>query len=64
MSKANYELRESIRKALREYLRTEGCSCCEDTPAHVEALHQLGDLLSALPYSDNSGHDFDKPCRE
>ena len=47
-----------VRDALRAYVRSEGCSCCEDTSSHDEAAERLAKLLDVPAYPDGSGYDF------
>ncbi len=49
-----------IRRAFADYVASEGCSCCQDRPAHEEAAERLGKLLRVAKYSDGSGRDFYK----
>lgn len=51
---------QDIRRALADYIASEGCSCCRDTEAHDEAAERLGKLLGIPKYSDGSGRDFVK----
>lgn len=50
--------RERIRHLVARYIRTEGCSCCQDVDAHREAGDALGAALGALRFSDDSGVDW------
>lgn len=47
-----------IRRAVADYIKSEGCSCCQDRDAHKEASERLGKLLKVKKYSDGSGRDF------
>jgi hypothetical protein len=49
-----------IREAVADYMRSEGCSCCEDIEAHEQHKARLAKLLNVEPYSDGSGYDFQK----
>ena len=51
-------LRHLIRKALADYMASEGCSCCERHDAHQEAADELAKLLNVPKYKDGSGRDF------
>jgi hypothetical protein len=53
-------LTAAIRTALADYMRSEGCSCCEDTDTHKEAGARLAKLLRVPRYKDGSGYDFDR----
>lgn len=48
----------AIRTAVADYMRSEGCSCCENTHAHAEHKETLAKLLDVNPYDDGSGYDF------
>lgn len=47
-----------IAKAFAEYVRTEGCSCCQDVDGHKEAEKVLAKLLKCPKYHDGSGYDW------
>lgn len=47
-----------LRRAVADYMRSEGCSCCSDTEAHERHARRLGKLLKVPEYEDGSGHDF------
>lgn len=49
-----------IRKAVADYMRSEGCTCCQDYDAHKEHAARLGKLLRVPKYKDGSGYDFSK----
>lgn len=55
-----------IRKAIANYMRSEGCSCCEDLDAHEKDEKIIAELLNVPKYDpkyDNgSGYDFDIFC--
>jgi hypothetical protein len=51
---------KSIRTAVADYMRSEGCSCCRDTEAHFKHGEALGKLLRVKKYPDGSGYDFKK----
>lgn len=53
-------LRKKLRKALAEYMWSEGCSCCESTDNHAEHKETLAKLLNVPKYPDGSGYDFDR----
>lgn len=46
-----------IRKAVANYMYSEGCGCCE-SPNHDEHKAALGKLLKVKKYKDRSGYDF------
>ena len=51
---------EEIRENVANYMRSEGCSCCQDIDEHKQNKAKLAELLNVPPYSDNSGFDFSK----
>lgn len=59
MATTRIELKE-IRKAVADYMRSEGCSCCRDTDAHELNAARLAKLLRVPCYPDGSGFDFQK----
>lgn len=52
------EFRREVRRAVADYMHSEGCECCRDTDAHKEHAARLAKLLRVEPYSDSSGFDF------
>lgn len=49
-----------IRRAVADYMQSEGCSCCRDTEAHEKHAAVLAKLLRVKKYADSSGYDFSK----
>ena len=49
-----------IRSAIADYMKSEGCSCCQDTDKHDKAKERLAKLLRVPKYKDGSGYDFGK----
>ncbi len=47
-----------IRQAIADYMKSEGCSCCENIDAHDSAEKLLAELLDVPMYDDESGYDF------
>lgn len=47
-----------IRKAIANYMRSEGCGCCRDTAAHEKHEETIAKLLNVPMYKDGSGYDF------
>ena len=52
------QLLAELRKAVADYMSSEGCSCCQDVDAHKEHEKRLAELLSIPPYDDGSGYNF------
>lgn len=48
----------ALRRAVADYMRSEGCSCCQDVDAHEQHKAALAKLLSVPKYKDGSGYDF------
>ncbi len=51
---------EDIRRALADYMRAEGCSCCRKVEKQNEARARLAKLLHVPLYDDRSGYDFNQ----
>lgn len=49
-----------IRRAVADYMRSEGCSCCRNTEDHKKHEAVLAKLLGVPKYKDGSGYDFGK----
>ena len=49
-----------LRRAVADYMDSEGCSCCRDIPAHEIHTKRLAELLDVPIYKDGSGYDFYK----
>lgn len=48
----------ALRRALADYMRSEGCDCCSDRNAHADHKRVLAELLDVPPYKDGSGYNF------
>lgn len=46
-----------IRKAIANYMRSEGCGCCKGSD-HEEHEETIAKLLNVPMYKDGSGYDF------
>lgn len=57
---SNRKTLSDIRTAVADYMRSEGCSCCQDTEAHKEHKARLAKLLHVAKYEDQSGFNFPK----
>lgn len=51
---------EAIRRAVADYMRSEGCSCCRNQEKHEDAQRRLAGLLDVPMYDDGSGYDFNR----
>lgn len=54
------KFRKQVRQAIADYMRSEGCSCCQNIKAHEEHTNILGKLLKVKKYDDGSGYNFSK----
>lgn len=52
------DFKSEVRQVIADYMRSEGCSCCQDIKAHSEHEKRIAELLDVAPYSDNIGFDF------
>lgn len=52
--------RRALRKAVADYMNSEGCSCCQNVDAHEKHKAELARLLHVPKYPDGSGYDFSK----
>jgi hypothetical protein len=52
------KFRRRVRRAVADYMRSEGCSCCRDNERHEKAEKRLAKLLEVPMYDDWSGYDF------
>ena len=50
---------EIIRRAVADYMYTEGCGCCRSAD-HDQIRERLALLLEVPKYSDGSGRDFNQ----
>lgn len=49
---------EQVRRALADYMYSEGCGCCRNHEAHDKNKARLGELLGVPKFDDDSGYDF------
>ena len=49
---------EEIREAVANYMRSEGCSCCQNEVAHERHIKRLAELLDVSKYEDGYGYNF------
>jgi hypothetical protein len=54
------QFRNAVRKAVSNYMKSEGCSCCRNIEDHKKNEAELARLLNVPKYSDGSGYDFTK----
>jgi hypothetical protein len=59
LRRAVSKLRVEVRRAVADYMRSEGCSCCQ-APGHDLHEKRLGKLLKVPKYDDGSGYNFAK----
>ena len=53
------KFKKEIRKAIADYMASEGCNCCEGVD-HNKHKGILANLLNVPRYGDDSGYDFRK----
>lgn len=51
---------DTVRRAVADYISSEGCSCCQNVNEHKKHAEALGKLLLVDQYSDKSGYNFNK----
>jgi len=49
-----------VRRAVANYIRSEGCGCCGDYEVHKQDEDRLGEVLCVPKYKDGSGRNFSK----
>ncbi len=49
---------DELRKLFSDYVKTEGCSCCQDEVPHSIAAAGIAELLGFEKYKDGSGYNF------
>jgi len=54
----NREEIAAIRRAVADYMYSEGCSCCRNIEAHDEHKAVLAKMLKVPQFADKSGYDF------
>ncbi len=52
------ELKDKLRNAIADYMKSEGCDCCRNQNAHDVAEKEIAELLDVPKYNDNSGYNF------
>lgn len=50
--------KKKLRQAVADYMRSEGCSCCQNVEDHRKHAEILAKLLNVKKYSDGSGYNF------
>lgn len=48
----------NIRRAVADYMSSEGCTCCQNVEAHEKHEAILAKLLHVPKYDDGSGYNF------
>lgn len=56
--RALVRIRQMLRRAVADYMASEGCSCCRDRKSHEKHEAALAKLLRVPMYADKSGYDF------
>ena len=57
-SKEALAFRRITRRAVADYMDSEGCSCCQDVQGHEAHKEALAKLLHVKKYPDGSSYDF------
>lgn len=52
--------RADIRRAIADYMQSEGCGCCGDREAHKAHEATLAKMLGVKKYADGSGYDWSR----
>lgn len=52
--------RKAIRRAVANYMQSEGCGCCQNTETHRVHAKVLAKLLRVPMFQDRSGFNFGK----
>jgi len=58
MKPEKHNLLADIRQAVANYMRSEGCTCCQNIQEHKRHTEVLAKLLRVPMYSDRSGYNF------
>ena len=53
--------RLTLRRAIADYMQSEGCSCCRGQ-SHEADKSRVAELLNVPRYSDGSGWNFNRFC--
>jgi uncharacterized protein YhaN len=52
------EFKKLVRELIVNYMRSEGCSCCQDLEEHAKNKKELGELLDCGKYDDEDNYNF------
>lgn len=52
--------RRALRRAIADYMQSEGCSCCQNREKHEAAKAKIAKLLRVPKWKDGSGYNFNK----
>jgi hypothetical protein len=58
------DFKAQVRRFFADYVKSEGCFCCQSIDSHKDALEKLALLLDIERYSDGSGYDVYKYATE
>lgn len=47
-----------LRRAVADYISSEGCGCCSNAEKHEKHKARLARILGVPQYQDGSGYDF------
>jgi len=52
------EFKKEVRELIANYMRSEGCTCCQDLEEHTDVKRRLGELLDCGKYNDEDEYNF------
>ena len=52
------EFKKLVRELIANYMRSEGCSCCQDIEEHADVKRRLGELLDCGKYDGEDNYNF------
>lgn len=53
-------IEKELRRAVADYMQSEGCSCCQNVEAHKRHASILAHLLDVPMYEDGYGYNFEQ----
>ena len=52
------EFKKEVRELIANYMRSEGCTCCQDFEEHAKNKKLLGELLDCGKYDGEDDYNF------